>query len=259
MAGPAADARNGRRVFPIRDLNPSRVMPLVTFALIAANVLVFFAWIPWADAAREQAFLYERAAIACEVRTGRPLTIAEIRAGRCVAQPAEAPVFPEKRPLVSLFVSMFLQGGVAHLLGNMWFLYLFGNNVEEAYGHVRYLAMYVLAGLVAAFGFVLAHPVSTVPIVGASGAIAGVLGSYFILFPRHVILSLAFFTVIPVPSVLFLGLWFVAQFAVGDPGVAWEAHVSGFLFGAALTALFRAPLLRRVRAAQARPRRGLAV
>ncbi len=233
-------------MFPIRDLNPSRLLPVVTFVLIAVNVVVFFGWTPLADPGQGQAFMYERAAIACEVRLGRPLTFPEIRSDECLAQPSSAALFPDKRPALSLFVSMFLHGGIAHLLGNMWFLYLFGNNVEEAYGHVRYLAMYLVAGLVAAFAFVFAHPESTTPLVGASGAIAGVLGSYFVLYPRHTVLAYAFFTVLPVPSVLFLGLWFVGQFAVGDPGVAWESHVGGFVFGAALTALVRAPLLRRV-------------
>jgi hypothetical protein len=246
-------------VFPIRDLNPSRLVPVVTFVLIAVNVIVFLGWTPLADPGQGQAFMYEHAAIACEVRLGRPLTLAEIRGGYCLAQPDAAAVFPDKRPTLSLFVSMFLHSGLAHLLGNMWFLYLFGNNVEEAYGHVRYLAMYLLAGLVAAFAFVLAHPLSTVPLVGASGAIAGVLGSYIVLYPRNTVLAFAFFAVIPVPSVLFLGLWFVGQFAVGDAGVAWESHVGGFVFGAALAALFRAPLLRRVETVHAGSRSGLSM
>ena len=111
--------------------------------------------------------------------------------------------------------------------------------------------MYLIAGIVAALVFVLsAHPASTVPLVGASGAIAGVLACDFILYPRHVVFF-AFFTVLPVPSVLFLGLWFLGQFAVGDAGVAWESHVGGFVFGAALTALFRGQLLGRVEAAHA--------
>lgn len=242
-------------MFPIRDLNPSRITPVVTFVLIAMNVIVFFGWTPFADPGKGQAFMYERAAIACEIRLGRPLTFPEIRSDECLAQPTEAAVFPDKRPVFSLFVSMFLHGGIAHLLGNMWFLYLFGNNVEEAFGHLRYLATYLVAGVVATLAFVLSHPESTVPLVGASGAIAGVLGSYFILYPRHVVLSFAFFAVLPVPSVLFLGLWFIGQFAVGDPGVAWESHVGGFVFGAALTALFRGPLLGRVEAIHARSTR----
>ena len=243
-------------MFPIRDLNPSRLLPAVTFVLIAVNVIVFFGWTPLADPGKGQAFMYERAAIACEVRLGRPLTFPEIRGDDCLAQPSGQAVFPEKRPTLSLVVSMFLHGGIAHLLGNMWFLYLFGNNVEEAFGHVRYLAMYLVAGLVAAFAFVFARPDSTVPLVGASGAIAGVLGAYVVLYPRHTVLAFAFLSVIPVPSVLFLGLWFLGQFFVGDVGAAWESHVGGFVFGAALTALVRAPLLRRVEAVHAGSRSG---
>ena len=238
-------------MFPIRDLNPALITPIVTFVLIATNVLVFFGWMPFADPAEGQAFMYERAAIACEVRLGRPLSFPEIRSDECLAQPPEPAVFPEKSPNLSLLVSMFLHGGIAHLLGNMWFLYLFGNNVEEAFGHLRYLAMYLIAGIFATFAFVFAHPDSTVPLVGASGAIAGVLGAYFVLYPRHVVLSFAFFTVLPVPSIIFLGIWFLGQFAVGDPGVAWESHVGGFVFGAAVAALFRGALLGRVEAVHA--------
>jgi membrane associated rhomboid family serine protease len=147
---------------------------------------------------------------------------------------------------------MFLHGGIAHLFGNMWFLWLFGNNVEEAYGHLRYLAVYVLAGVVATLGFVAMHPGNTTPLIGASGAIAGVLGSYLVLFPGKMILAVAFLMVIPVPAAIFLVLWFVGQFAVADAGVAWEAHVTGFVFGVVASGVFRTPLLARVRRVEAR-------
>ena len=245
---------NGWPVFPIRDLNPTRITPVMTLALIAINVLVWLLWQPHGSVQDDVEFLYERSAIACEVLMGRPLTFDEINGQMCDPAASSGVAFPEKIPLASLFVSMFLHGGLAHLLGNMWFLWLFGNNVEEAYGHLRYLAAYLVAGLVATFGFVVLHPDNTTPLIGASGAIAGVLGSYLVLFPGKMVMSLAFFMVIPVPAVLFLGLWFLGQFAIGDAGVAWEAHVTGFVVGVVVAVVFRAPLLARVRQVAASPR-----
>lgn len=245
----------GRRVFPIRDLNPTRSTPLVTVALIVANLLVFFVgqpsafWSPAGEASAAPEFLYRYAAVACEVVSGRPLTGIEIVDQLCLGADVPfgaAEVFPQKEPLTAVVVSMFLHGGIAHILGNMWFLWLFGNNVEEAFGHVRYLAVYLISGVLATLAFVLAQPDSTVPVVGASGAIAAVLGAYFVLFPGKLVLAVAFVNVIPVPAVIFLGLWFVGQFLLAAPGVAWESHAAGFVVGAAVAAMFRGPLLARV-------------
>jgi membrane associated rhomboid family serine protease len=238
-------------VFPIRDVNPTRIAPVVSLALIAVNVLVFLLWQPHGFL-EEERFLYRHAAIACELTTGEALSTREINTGVCSDDAAE-PFFTEKRVWVSAVVSMFLHGGLLHLLGNMWFLYLFGNNVEEAYGRLAYLAAYLVAGLGATAAFVLLHQDSTVPLVGASGAIAGVLGAYLVLYPRHRVVSIVFFVLLPVPAALFLGLWFVLQFIEAQPGVAWEAHVAGFVLGAATSAVFRAPLLARVRAAHRGP------
>src|SRR5690606_29238973 len=149
-------------------------------------------------------FAYEYAAISCEVTTGEPLSVDEITSGRCVDGP-EAPLFPGKNVWLSVLVSMFLHAGVFHVLGNMWFLWVFGNNVEEAFGRVGYLLLYLVTGLVATAGFVLGNPDTTVPLVGASGAIAGVLGAYLVLFPAHRVLSWFLFLIVPVPAVIFLG------------------------------------------------------
>jgi membrane associated rhomboid family serine protease len=247
-------------VFPIRDLNPTRTTPLVTVALVALNLIVFFAWQPsafWSplgEASAAPEFLYHHAAVACEILSQRPLTAAEITGQLCLGaqapRGAAAEVFPDKQPLTSVVVSMFLHGGIAHILGNMWFLWLFGNNVEEAFGHVRYLVVYLIGGVIATLAFVAAQPGSTVPVVGASGAIAAVLGAYFVLYPGKLVLALAFVSVIPVPAVLFLGLWFVGQFLIAAPGVAWESHAAGFVVGAAVALAFRGPLLARVRGLQ---------
>jgi membrane associated rhomboid family serine protease len=232
-------------LFPIRDLNPTRVTPIVTIGVIAINVLVFFFWQPPAGDPGEESFVYERAAIACELTTGDALSATEITRGTC-REVAELAVFPDKNVWLAGLVSMFLHAGIFHLLSNMWFLWIFGNNVEEAYGTVPFLALYVAAGIAATTAFVLANPDSTIPLVGASGAIAGVLGAYLVLFPTHRVLTWFLFLFVPVPAVIFLGIWLLSQFGLPSEGVAWEAHVGGFVAGMLITLPFRGILLRRI-------------
>ncbi len=233
-------------MFPIRDVNPTRITPLLTLLVIAANVLVFFVLQPTSEQEGMQ-FTFRHAAIACELTTGEPLNIAQIRSGDCASSVASPPIFPQKRLALSVLVSFFLHGNLIHLAGNMWFLWVFGNNVEEAFGHVGYALLYLIGGLGATLAFVMAHPSATDPLIGASGAIAAVLGAYLVLYPRHTVLSLVFVVLVPVPAALFLGLWFLGQFAVTDPGVAWEAHVGGFVVGVGVAAALRQMLLGRVR------------
>lgn len=231
-------------MFPVRDLNPTRVTPLITIVLIAANLFVFFGVQGRAEEGEEE-FLYRRAAIACEITTGDPLSPAEAQGGDC-SSVAEEPLFAEKSPWYAIFVSMFLHGSVGHLLFNMWFLWIFGNNVEEAFGKVGYLIMYLVGGIAATLVFVFANPSSTVPLVGASGAIAAVLGVYAVFFPGHRIVSLVGWWLVPVPAALFLGIWFVAQFGLGGTNVAWEAHAGGFAFGLIAALFLRRRLISRV-------------
>ena len=237
-------------MFPIRDLNPTRIFPAVTLVIIGLNAGAFFLWQGATFDEEAEAFLYERAAIACEITTGEPLTSEEITRERCIDDSAAIAEFPGKNVWVAGVVSMFLHGGVFHILSNMWFLWIFGNNVEEAFGSGGYLLIYLLAGIAATAAFIAANPNETVPLVGASGAIAGVLGSYLVLFPTHRVLSWILFFFVPVPAVLFLGFWFLTQFGVQDAGVAWQAHVGGFIFGALITLPLRSFLLRRVEALQ---------
>ena len=232
-------------MFPLRDVNPTRITPVVTLGLIAASLIVFFFVQAPQSPAEQQEFLYQRAVIACEVVTQQPLTAEEIISGDCLSGQA-APVFPDKAPFLAVLTSMFLHGSTGHVLFNMWFLWIFGNNVEEAYGHIRYLLMYLVGGIAATFTFIFMNPDSTVPLVGASGAIAAALGAYAALFPSHRVLSLLGWIVVPVPAALFLGFWFFAQFGLGGTNVAWEAHAGGFVFGFALSLLMRRRLLRRV-------------
>ncbi len=236
-------------MIPIRDINPSLRTPLMTILLVAASLAVYFAVQP-ADPEEEIEFLYRQAAIACEQVTGEALSATEIASQDCT-DGDETPLFADKSLLLSVIVSMFLHGGIAHLLGNMWSLYLFGNNVEDAYGRSGYLILYLGSGVVATFGFVVLNPETTVPLVGASGAIAGVMGAYLVLFPYARVVSvfpLLFFIPFTVPAGWFLLLWLIGQFAFTsfETGVAWEAHVAGFLFGMFVTIILRRPLLSRL-------------
>jgi membrane associated rhomboid family serine protease len=232
-------------LLPLRDVNPTRITPYVTLALIAANLLVYFLIQGRGTAEEQQALVYERAAISCEVTTGFPLGFEEIVDNICLAG-AQDPVFPDKNVFLALLTSMFLHGSVGHVLFNMWFLWIFGNNVEEAYGHVGYLLLYIIGGLAATAAYVGFNPNATVPLVGASGAVAVAMGAYLVLFPGHRVLSLVGWLFLPVPAAVFLVFWFVAQFGLGGTNTAWEAHAGGFVFGAGISLFLRSMLMRRV-------------
>ncbi len=234
-------------MIPIRDINPTRIFPIATLAIIVVNILAYFLWQPAPETIEGQDFLYERAAIACEISTGDPLTVREMRTGQCIDGDTGNQPFANKNVWLAGFVSMFLHGSILHIAGNMWFLWVFGNNVEEAYGTLGYVVLYLVTGVAATAAFIISNAGATEPLVGASGAIAGVLGSYLVLFPRHRILTLLFFYFVPIPALFFLGFWFVSQFAVADVGIAWEAHVGGFVAGAVISLPLREMLLRRVR------------
>jgi len=227
-------------MFPIRDINPTHKAIFLTLGVIVVNIAVFFLWQPFGQGLEaELEFLYRRAAIACELVQGRPLSVGELDAGQCASQAVGGTFFPEKNIWLSAFTSMFLHGNLLHLAGNMWFLWIFGDNVEDHFGHLLFAFIYVLAGLVGTLGFVALRPEEVTPLIGASGAIAGVLGAYLVLYPLRPVLAFAGFFLLPVPAILFIGLWFFGQFLVIDPGVAWEAHVFGFLAGVALTLVLR--------------------
>ena len=218
-----------------------------TANFVAINIVAYFVWQPDPNSEEGAEFLYEQAAIACEITTGEPLTLREFRTGLCVDNDAGDQIFPDKNVWIAGFISMFLHGSIIHILGNMWFLWVFGNNVEEAFGILGYITLYLVAGIVATLTFVFLNTDATDPLVGASGAIAGVLGSYLVLFPRHRVMTLLFVFFVPIPALFFLGFWFFSQFAVADARIAWEAHVGGFVLGALVTLPLREMLLRRVR------------
>lgn len=242
-------------MLPIRDDNPTHRSAIVTGLIVAACMWAFFSEQPF-DPAESVAFLYERAAISCELVTGDPLTADEIRSGICESVPGPS-VFADKSILLSALTSLFLHANLAHLFGNLWIFWIFGNNIEDHLGHARFLIFYLLTGVVATASFVALNPSSTVPLIGASGAIAGAMGAYLVLFPSAGITAIIppfFFFPFRVPAWVFLGLWLAGQFAISsDAGqVAWEAHVGGFAVGAGYALVNRKAILRRGRRYSAR-------
>jgi membrane associated rhomboid family serine protease len=238
-------------VLPLRDDNPTKRLAVVTLLLIAINIGVYAFVQPHGSDATETAWQVEHAAIPCEVREQRPITFGEYNSDTCGraaavnagASPASATTeaFPHKNVDLAVFVSMFLHASWFHVLGNMLFLWVFGNNVEDRFGPIGFTLFYLLCGLIAFGAFYLSQPSSTAPLVGASGAIAGVMGAYLVFWPKARVLTLIGIIVLPVPAAVVLVLWFVLQFATdAGSGVAWVAHVGGFLAGAAIALLVRA-------------------
>jgi membrane associated rhomboid family serine protease len=253
-------------VIPVHDAVPVRRTPWVTYFLIGANVVIFVLT-PAAEVAgmegsslrelcRLEAFYERFGAIPREMIENEQLArvaTGEVAVGRGSARCVEARPSYEKIPALSVLYSMFLHGSWLHLLGNMLFLWVFGNNVEDRLGRLRFLLFYLVCGYVAAYGFALANSDAAQPLVGASGAVSGVLGAYLVFFPRARVWSLVpilFFIPLRLPAWLVLGLWFVIQwvfasgFAVTEAGsVAYLAHVLGFVFGmlAAIPFLKRRP------------------
>ena len=235
-------------MIPLRDLNPTARTPVVTVLLIGICVAVYFLIEPagrvvalhqTTATSQQQAdaeFTYQYAAIPCELVHDRPLTSVELTQG-CESHPAGPPVFPHKNVWLAVLFSMFLHASLLHIGGNMLFLWIFGNNVEDRLGHAGYLAFYLVAGLVATGAYVVVNANSTVPLLGASGAIAAVMGAYLVYFPRAPIRTLILIPPIilwpRIAAWVLLLLWFLSQFFLSPgSGVAWVAHVAGFAFGA---------------------------
>lgn len=248
-------------MIPIRDANPTARTPWITLALIAANIVVFLFWQPtFRSEAAQQTFFFCRAEIPWEVTHGTNLARggaeaqAAITADRLGVPGAILQRFlqrtcPDKSWLESVFVAMFLHGGWLHIGGNMLFLWVFGNNVEDRLGRIAFVVFYLLGGLAATALQLAFSPDSVVPNLGASGAIAAVLGAYLVMFPQARVYTLVIFffiTAVELPAVVVLGGWFVLQLFSGvgglgtevNGGVAYWAHVGGFVAGAAAAYLF---------------------
>jgi len=232
IRGVPAQFGAGSRMIPLRDENPASRAPIVTRILIAINVFVFLYEVAAGPALREIMFTWGLVPLR--------LTLALDR--------GTEPLLQASIPLVT---SMFLHGGWMHLLGNMWYLAIFGDNVEDRFGHGAYLVFYLFAGLAGGVLHYAFNAHSQLPTVGASGAIAGVLGAYAVAFPRARVLTLVplfpFFQLMALPALVVLGLWFLFQFFTGalslawNPGgggVAWWGHIGGFTFGVLAMAIF---------------------
>lgn len=231
-------------MLPLRDLNPTRSATPITWAIIAIAAAVYF-FVQPQGGGESVAFLFEQATIPCEVASLEPLTIDEIETGRCNAETTSPEVFPDKNVPLSLLVAIFLHGGVLHLLGNLWILFIFGNNIEEDFGPLTYSVFYLVAGLAASIGHIALHIDDTTPVVGASGAIAGVMGAYLVLHPKARVVSIVpplYFLPFRVPAALYLVVWFGLQFLLAnqDTNIAWEAHVVGFVVGLVVAFALRA-------------------
>ena len=225
-------------MLPLKDDLPSRAAPVMTVSIVTMNVLVFLYQLslqlgislevdnPPHAVETAQAFVLEFGLVPC-------------RLTNLCAYPADQP-----SPLFTVFSSMFLHGGFLHVLGNMLYLWIFGKSVEDTLSHTRFTVFYLLSGVVAAGAQVMANPGSEVPVIGASGAVSGVLGAYLILFPNARILTLVifgfFWRLLGIPAVLILGFWIVLQILNGlsssaeAGGVAWYAHIGGFFAGMVL-------------------------
>ncbi|MBI4485596.1 MAG: rhomboid family intramembrane serine protease [Acidobacteria bacterium] len=209
-------------MIPLRDVIPSRTTPFITVTIIVLNSI---AWLLETSMPHEQLNEF--------------LTVFG--------------VVPAAFAWPTLVTSMFLHGSWMHVIGNMWYLWIFGDNVEDRFGHGRFLTFYLMSGIVAAFGQILIDPNSTLPTIGASGAIAGVMGAYFVLYPHSRVLTLLpliiIWEVIELPAIVLLGFWFVMQLfsagtvamtaSTGTGGVAFMAHVAGFAFGLGAVFVFR--------------------
>jgi membrane associated rhomboid family serine protease len=216
-------------MIPLRDVIPSRTTPVVTFALLAANALAFLFQLSLGEQVNEFILYFG--------------------------------LVPAAFSWVALFTSMFLHGGLLHFGGNMLYLWIFGDNVEDRMGHGRFLVFYLLCGVAAALAQTIVTPDSLVPMVGASGAIAGVMGAYFVLYPQSRIVTLLpiifFMQIVEIPAIFFLGIWFLMQFVNGlgsfaiasasqSGGVAFWAHIAGFVAGISGVLVFRRPERQRV-------------
>ena len=241
-------------MFPIKDDIPTRRFPILTVAIIIACAVVYFVFQRglWDLGATGNERVIEYGAIPYEISHPGdecgPTVGGQIA---CEGQPGVSGTAPDQAPWwVTVFTSMFMHGSLLHLGGNMLFLWIFGNNIEDSMGRLRFVAFYLLGGIVALLAQVLIDTGSTVPTVGASGAIAAVLGGYAVLYPRARVITLVFiiiiFTIIELPALVVLGLWFLMQLlpAFSQPvvesggGVAYFAHIGGFLFGLLLIRAF---------------------
>jgi len=229
-------------MFPIGDDNSDRtITPIVNYVFIGINILVF---VLLQGVGSYDAFTYAFSLVPREVTTGIDITGLQI-VRDSLGNTGEIKHYATPLPVYFNFLSsMFMHGSIAHIFGNMLFLWIFGDNLENLLGHVRYAIFYVVCGIAAALAQILMGPDSIIPMLGASGAISGVLGGYVLLFPQRQVRAIIFNFLTTVPAFVAIGIWIVYQLIVGymtDPGtggVAYAAHIGGFIAGVVLIKLF---------------------
>ena len=239
-------------LFPFHDNNPTTRNPYFTLLIILINTVVLI-WMTKMPAAGQEELIVQRGFIPARIgQLSDPKLVVHVQ-----LDPATPPIqLPANQPRIytSLFTTMFMHGGWIHLLGNMWFLWIFGNNIEDRLGHFVFLLYYVMGGLVATACHWAYDPASTIPVIGASGAVAAVLGGYAITFPQARVRTLVFLvviiTIMELPALVVLGVWFILQLIEaagafqlgvgGGVGVAWWAHVGGFVAGLVMMPLLSA-------------------
>jgi membrane associated rhomboid family serine protease len=239
-------------LFPIGDDNSGRrTTPYVTYALMAMNIVVYFLL---QGGGMNDAFTYGYSVIPQEILRGKDYTMpVTTEIGRIPQAPGPNPIY------LTLLSAMFMHGSLMHLFGNMLYLWIFGDNIEDAMGHVKFLVFYVLCGLLASGAHILFDQNSFIPSLGASGAIAGVLGGYILLYPtRSVRVLIGLLGIVQMPALIVIGIWAVLQFISGfgaiartqvsGGGVAYMAHVGGFIAGFLLVSVFRNPQRQRIHA-----------
>jgi len=227
-------------MIPLKDENPRRSFPIVNYVLIGINIIIFF----------------------YEMSLGRGLNYFFLKYGLIpyeITRFKDIPPFVSHPVILNIFTSMFLHGSFMHIAGNMLYLYIFGDNVEDALGHIRYFFFYILSGIGAALAQIIITPSSLIPNIGASGAISGVLGAYVLLYPHARVITLIpdpftfglFYRLTKIPALFFIGFWFILQFFQGiltlpyagkTGGVAWWAHIGGFITGIILVLLYYSSL-----------------
>src|SRR3990167_4441506 len=220
-------------MIPLKDDNPTRSFPFVTIIIITVNTFIYVYQLALGPRA-EELFVLRAGAIPYEITHFLD-------------------IYPKAilQPPLTLFTAMFVHGGLLHVGGNMLYLWIFGDNIEDRLGHFRFIIFYILTGLIASLAHIIMMPDSKIPMIGASGAIAGILGAYFLLYPRAHVRTLVFFfffvDIVKIPALIFLGLWFAFQLlsSGAGSGIAWYAHIGGFIGGVALIKLFEIKKRRR--------------
>ena len=231
--------------FPYKDDNPRIVVPFVTYAIIALNLIVFIYQIGLGFTAGQE-FTLSFGLIPATF-TDLPRGEITLAYAQYLSEVTNSRIFLNSipnSPYITAFTSMFMHGSWLHLFGNMLFLWIFGNNIEDFLGKIKYILFYLLSGLGASMVHIIFHPNSLTPVIGASGAVSGIMGAYLILYPtarvRTLVFVFIFVTFVDIPAFVFLVVWFLFQFLyVGGQGVAWLAHVGGFLIGLLLIKLWR--------------------